>query len=108
MTELKCNYKNFNTDLKCNLCGQYDDTTEHLLVCQNQNQTDINQLFLSEDKNSIEQMAKQVREALERKQIDVAKNKGGKIWRTGYNVRKTLSPCSSCSEPILYVFLVHL
>ena len=44
---------------------------QHLFVCQNENQTDINQLFLSEDKNSIEQMAKQVREALERKQIDV-------------------------------------
>ena len=83
MTELKCNFKNSNTDLKCNICGQNDDTTEYLLLCQNENKTDITQLFLSEDENSIEQMAKQVREALERKQIDV----------TSRTVRENLENC---------------
>ena len=71
MAELKCNNKNFNTDLNCFICRQNDDTIEHLLGWQNENQTDVTQLFLSEDKNLIEQMAKQVREALERKQIDI-------------------------------------
>ena len=78
MTELKCNYKNQYTDLKCNLCKEENDTTEHLFACKilREKISTSNEVRISTDgnKEKSKQLATYIKSALKEKEIDVRKN----------------------------------
>ena len=78
MTELKCNYKHQNKDLKCNLCNEADDTTEHLFQCkiskENIGTVETRTGLTTDDKHSNEQLAAYIKSALREKNIDRNKN----------------------------------
>ena len=76
MTELKCNYKNQYKDVKCDLCHTDNDTTEHLFQCPKMKEmTDVPNIttMTREDRQSNEQLARFIKNALNLKGIDINK-----------------------------------